>query len=945
MQKRTWVVSRCLAALLVIASTGYAGSGNNTHSARPAMLVITSPKPAAALKGSSVQVEVHINPAAMRFTLEATLNGRDITSRFAANRGCGRADCGESANLSAADGLMAGRNVVRMRIRGWNGNNFRTRVAFSWTPSNLPTDGVGDGDPQTVQSIYNFTTVTPGGYQSSGIPWFQISSNSLHGTTRTYPSQSRACGGQGYTYTLVQIDRDTLDEVATTCLNTPQVDAALQAVPSTQFAVFGTNSTYNTDWQNLNTTPIGGTDFRGRAISREVPYGYMVIGIGQAPFGVATEAYNTGYEVNELSLAQIHGLLTRNGHGLFDYHPSNWVTYSIDGPNKKVTLDGQTFTPPPTSAATGFWVLPLTRNNLSPLAGPQGVVYDATNPADLGAMNALLSSLTWRQMAFVVGWGKQPGVALAKNLNPLVTTLASMGVPYPTLQEMTDDNSAFAALLTPDPSIAIALPNRRVPLSLTPSANGQKGQLVGSLGFDKYYLLRPTFTAQADLSSNTPIDASFLKTIWLPNTAWPLMDTQGHVNAYKYLSNRLLHFVWQNNLPAGPTDDIRYYYAVTGENVLLHGAKPDVDPVYTTYPDGGTYTNPDNHEVYTFTQQDLVDAGKQLRLEIDALADVIPFLGNSDTGANLRGRMVTGENAWLPAWVEKNKTTLNQMPYVNQEGPIGFSFDDIVYHATALNPNPVAAGNPLFAPLEGMVASLTIAVGSTGALDVNNNGMPTASYAVNTTIREFTSNYTTWTENADAAYDQIVLLALTDWNRLRTLSEAIRTKWYVDDYSVLDHSPTLQLGANRFFYENFLRTYYSHDAYWFVQDIMYTTLIGSQKNTCASGGCKPVCNAVYSSSTPQSTSGVFFSFPPDPTYPYIYDLYQMSGPIRNQNTDTMSVDTPGAEMGELLFGTNVANGQFAMPKDLWFTMGPLPVRSGASTPQYGYGGCVLYIQP
>ncbi len=90
---------------------------------------------------------------------------------------------------------------------------------------------------------------------------------------------------------------------------------------------------------------------------------------------------------NALSLAQLHGLLTWNGHGLFDYHPSNRVKYSIDGPNKKVILDGQTFTPPPTSAATGFWVLPLIRNNLSPLAGPQGAVYDATNPADLAAMN------------------------------------------------------------------------------------------------------------------------------------------------------------------------------------------------------------------------------------------------------------------------------------------------------------------------------------------------------------------------------------------------------------------------------------------------------------------------------------------------------------------------------------------------------------------------------
>jgi hypothetical protein len=945
MQTRTTALCNGLAAMLALVATGNAAPATTPGASSPPPVEIVNPKAGSTVRTLSVQIETQIQPTAIRSTFAASINGKDITALFAPKGACRGVVCTESAIVTTLDGLVKGQNVIRVRIKGWSGGLQKARLKFAWDPTGSPGGSVGEVDPQTLLTNYNFTTVTPGGYQSTGIPWFQISSTGLRGTTRSYPAQPPLCGGRGFTYTLIQIDRATLNEVATSCLNTPQVDAALQAVPSTQFAVFGTNSTYNADWQNLNTAPIGGTDFRGRPVSPEVPYGYMVIGIGQAPSGVATESYNTGYEVNELSLAQMYGIMTRNGHGLFDYHPSNWVTYSIDGPNKKVTLDGQTITPPPTSAATGFWVLPMTRNNLTPLAGAQGVVFDASNPADLGAMNALLSSLTWRQLAFVVAWGKQPGVALSTNLNPAVTTLASMGVPYPTLQGMTDDNSTFAALLTPDPSIAIALPNRRVPLSVTPSGNGQKGQLVGSLGRDKYYLLRPTFTAQADLSSSTPIDASFLKTIWLPNSEWPLMDTPGHVAAYKCLSSRLLHFVWQNNLPAGPTDDIRYYYTVTGENVLLHGAKPDIDPVYTTYPDGGTYTNPDNHEVYTFSQQDLIDAGKQLRLEIDALADVIPFLGNSTTGANLRGRMVTDANAWMTAWVDKNKTTLSQMPYVNPDGQIGFSFDDIVYHATALAPNPVAAGNPLFAPLEGMVASLTIAVGSTGALDVNNNGVPTASYAVNTTIQDLTSNYSAWTENADAAYDQIVVLALSDWNRLQTLSQAIRTKWFVDDYSVLDHSPTLQLGANRFFYENFLRTYYSLDSYFFVDDIMYTSLIGSQRKACSgSDGCQSVCTRVYSD-PPQNTSGVFFSFPPDPKYPYVYDLFQMAGPIKNQNDKAMSVDTPGSDVGLLLFGTDQMSGQFALPKDVWFTMGALPERVGASTPQYGYGACVLYAQP
>ncbi len=935
MQNKIWA-SRYPVALLALVTLGYSAPSAPHDARRAPLLEITSPAQGATVRGQSVQVEMKIQPAAIRLSFTATLNGKDIASRFVGNRGCRGTVCTESALLTPADGLLKGQNVVRLRVKGWGGSIYRTRVEFTWSAA-LPTGGVGANDSQYLQPNYNFVTLTPGGYRSTGEPWFSISNNGLHGTTRNYPAQPPLCGSRGFRYTLVQIDRNTLDEVATTCLNTPNVDAALKAVPVTQFAVFGTNSTYNADWQNLNMLPIGGTDFRSNSLSPEAPYGYMALGIGTAPYGVAYESYNTGYEVNDTALAQILGVLTRNGHSLFDYHPADYVSYSIDGPNKKIVLDGQTYTPPPTSnVPVGFWVLPFSRNTFAPLAGTQGIVYSATNNNDIQAMNKLLSGLTWRQMAFVVAWGRHAQFAPAYGQTPLVTTLASMGIPYPTIQSLNTDQSTIAALITPDPTVAIALPNRRVPFSISPSDNGQRAQLVGSLGRDKYYLFRPIYTAQANLSTNTPIDPSFLKTIWLSSSAWPMMDTAGRVNAYKYLSNRILHTVWPNQLPAGPTDDLRYVYTNSASNLLL-GVKPDQDPAYTAYPSGGSYTNPDTREVYTFSRTDLTDVARQLRAEITALAQVLPFFGTSTTGANLLGRMIQNDNAWMPAWVTSNTITLNKLPYVNKTARLGFSFDDLVYQSSALTPNPMTADNPLLAPIEGLLGTLVIAVGSTGAMDVNNNGLPTPGYGVNTTINDFVVNYVTWVGHADRAYDQILDLAVSDWNRLQTLSLSIQNKWGIDDYSVLDHSPTLMLGANRFFYTTFMRTYYSHDAYWFT-NVTKSTQVGSMTEPCNSlGGCDPVCKMVYTDSPPPSTAAAFPSFPPNGKY----DLYQIAAPILNQNQKGMSVATPRYDVGALLFGGDQLNGQLAMPKDLWFTMGGLPIRSGGNTPQYGYGGCVL----
>ena len=78
------------------------------------------------------------------------------------------------------------------------------------------------------------------------------------------------------------------------------------------------------------------------------------------------------------------------------------------------------------------------------------------------------------------------------------------------------------------------------------------------------------------------------------------------------------------------------------------------------------------------------------------------------------------------------------------------------------------------------------------------------------------------------------------------------------------------------------------------------------------------------------------SFPPNGKN----DLYQSATPIQDQNKKSMTVGTTRPDQGPLPFGGDQLNGQFAMPKDVWFTMGAVPIRSCGNTSQFGNGGCV-----
>ncbi len=243
--------------------------------------------------GESAQVDVQIYSTAIRASFLATLNGKDITARFAGNRACRSSICTETAFLNKIDGLSEGRNVVRMRVKGWDGQTSQAQAVFFWTPAGSLTGGVGTAVPGIFQPNYTFTTLQPGGYQSTLDPWFKITSNAVGTVPRTYPRSPIQCMYR--VYLLVEIDRRSLDEISSTCLYSRDVNAALGAIPSTSFAVFGSIAGVNADWSNLNAGAIGGSDYR-KVGDQEAPWGYMMVGIGKAPWGTALESYNTGYE-------------------------------------------------------------------------------------------------------------------------------------------------------------------------------------------------------------------------------------------------------------------------------------------------------------------------------------------------------------------------------------------------------------------------------------------------------------------------------------------------------------------------------------------------------------------------------------------------------------------------------------------------------------------------
>ncbi len=921
--------------LLALTSLGWAASPPTRPARTSPLLVVTSPKRGATLDGVTVRVSAQISPRATEATFQATLNGKDITAVFLRSCGGNPVICTESAALSRVDGLAEGRNVVRMRVRERGGEYSQVRAAFTWS---LLKNVAANPAVSAVQPDFNFTTLTPGGHQGGSQPWFQISSNALSaGSPRTFPSNPISCSNS--VYLLVEVDRRTLKEIKSTCLASPQVNAALAAIPSTSFAVFGSLAYINADWSNLYPQAIGGSDYR-KIGDQEAPWTYMMLGMGKSGWGLGVESYNTGYELDPAQQAQVNGVLTMNAHGLYDFHPTNVEITHVDAVARTIQIGGVTYTPPASARGLqqGFWLLPISRRTLTPVQEPEwdnsqcpkscGAVY-STEVEALTSMTVYLSRISWRDLIYVVAWGKQPGVesiASVADRQPF-PMLTQLGIPAYSLSSMSDQTAVLAGLVTPDPAVGARLPNRQALVSSTPSTSGQLGQISAVLMRDMYDLYRPVNGVQNNLSADGSqgpafIDLSFLKTLWQPSTPWPMMDTPGRVNAYQYLSYKIFHNVWSaDQQPTSATTDIRGIYGEPSINGVFGGVDP-TDLTKYPYPSGGTFTNPDNGAIYSFSQQDMIDVAQQLKAEAVAVSRVVDVFGSEN---GLRDAML---NSVIPHMTAELNLAL--LSGGNGQTQLSFRMNDVAnWGASMANVTGVLASTTGQGYLYGLISGYVHAMSSSGLLDPRNDGSP--DYTVFANAADVPANFATYLQHQDETYDAVFSTLVQDWAKLSTMSRNVD----FEDSQVDKVDQVMQLGAKRYFTSALLVGTYQLDSYYGWNVTLPSQLGAWGPNDI---GHIKTCDPLYSDST--NSWGVFPSF----TAPG-NDIFYLAGEITNNSASKMKEKMPPALYGLILFLPDAATGIPGLPKDVWFALGPVALRNQGDLPRYdphGAGNCTLF---
>ncbi|QOY85867.1 hypothetical protein [Paludibaculum fermentans] len=933
MKSISWASSG-ISAFLALTSLGWAASPPPQQARKSPLLVVTSPKRNATLDGVTVRVSAQISPRATESTFGATLNGKDITARFVRSCSGNPITCTESAALSKVDGLQEGRNVVRMRVREWGGEYSNVRAAFTWS---LLGDPTASPTVSSAQPDFNFTTLTPGGHQGGSQPWFQISSNAFSaGSPRTFPSNPISCTNS--VYLLVEVDRRTLKEVKTTCLASPQVSSALAAIPSTSFAVFGSLAYINADWSNLYPQAIGGSDYR-KIGDQEAPWTYMMLGMGKSGWGLGVESYNTGYELDPAQQAQVNGVLTMNAHGLYDFHPTNNAITHVDAVNKTIQIDGVTYTPPAAAAnlKAGFWVLPISRRTLTPVQEPEwdnsqcpkfcGAVYDADNFEKLTSMTVYVSNISWRDLIYVVAWGKQPGlnsIALVTDQQPY-TMLNQMGIPSYSLTSMTDPGSVLAGLVTPDPAVGARLPNRQALVSSTPSTSGQLGQISAVLMRDMYDLYRPVNGVQNNLSADGDqgpafIDLSFLKTLWQPSTPWPMMDTPGRVNAYQYLSYKIFHNLWAaDQQPTSATTDIRGIYGEPSINGVFGGVDP-TDLTKYPYPSGGTFTNPDNGAIYSFSQQDMTDVAQQLQAEFAAMDRVVRLYGSERPG--LRDALL---DTVIPHMT--NELSLALESGGNGQTQLSFRMNDVMnWGASMANVTGILASDTNQDSLYGILSGFIHAMSSSGLLDPRNDGIP--DYTVFANAAAVPANFATYLQHQDETYDAVFSTLVQDWPKLNTMSLNVA----FEDSQVDKVDQVMQLGAKRYFTSALLTGTYQLDSYYGRGETL-PSQVGAWGPLDISHPVRK-CEALYDDSL--NVWGVFPALSSATTGGN--DTFFLTGEITNNYDTTMKEKMPPALYGQILFLPDAATGIPGLPKDVWFALGPVGLRNQGDLPRYSSSG-------
>ena len=387
--------------------------------------------------------------------------------------------------------------------------------------------------------------------------------------------------------------------------------------------VFGHNSQ-----SALNTKAIGGTDYTDatKYPSWMYPEGYMIVGVAGAD---SSQAYENYVVYNDGFTAQLSGILTLDGNNNYNYHPSDNVTYSVDAVHSKITVNGVVYTPPST-LTNGFWLLKLRRwdfaNEQGCSSNDGGTTYpncgdplDTTTAAGMASLVTDLSNANRRHLVFLVAVGS-PFTAAVPPTADLNNVIEAFGGSRYTLNKMLLFRSAAYAILScSDPlfSKAFVGGSAVVSSSLAPQ---QTGSFIGVMSRDPHTMYTPISTTQDDVSASSHVDDSFYQVAWTQPGPWPLMDTSGHLGAYRYVSNTIGALLKSSIT----LDDIRTLYT-TSSNADLFTVDFSRIP-FPTPGSGGTWQDPVDQNWYTFTSDDLSVVTNQIHTEIQDIQTISNYM-------------------------------------------------------------------------------------------------------------------------------------------------------------------------------------------------------------------------------------------------------------------------------------------------------------------------------
>jgi hypothetical protein len=251
------------------------------------MLTIMEPAFNSTVQNATVPVTIQLLRAVDASTLQAQIDGNDISSRFTLGA-CTYTSCSYQATLQTAD-VVQGTNVLSFSVADPDGAAEADQTKFEFA---------GPAGQGTVNHLIPAVAVRsvnlPGGADQNDFKNYQIVVGPGPGfAPRTYTPAGLTCSAGINSMQALVLLRKTLSPEPKVGNGSGQAcfgDAAslttfLKGLPAGDLVI--ANSFLGV-MPNLDTTAIGGTRYAGTAVS---PYYYSVIGVAGAAAGSAWESY------------------------------------------------------------------------------------------------------------------------------------------------------------------------------------------------------------------------------------------------------------------------------------------------------------------------------------------------------------------------------------------------------------------------------------------------------------------------------------------------------------------------------------------------------------------------------------------------------------------------------------------------------------------------------